>query len=132
MDSRRVLILLIKRNNDPFKDYFALPGGFVNKGEKVEDAVIRETEEELSIKVEPIDILGVYSDPNRDPRGHITTIAFICKIINGEPKVADDAADLQWVEIENLKNINLAGDHSKILSDYRKWLKNGGTYWSSK
>jgi 8-oxo-dGTP diphosphatase len=64
-------VLLVKRKKDPFKDYFALPGGFVDEGEKVEDAARREAKEELSVKVEPIDILGVYSDPNRDPRGHI-------------------------------------------------------------
>jgi 8-oxo-dGTP diphosphatase len=125
-------ILLIKRKKDPFKDYFALPGGFVDEGEKVEDAVIREAEEELSVKVEPTDILGVYSDPNRDPRGHIISIVFICKIISGELKAGDDAAHLQWTEINGLKDIKLAFDHHKILSDYKTWLKNKGTYWSSK
>jgi 8-oxo-dGTP diphosphatase len=125
-------ILLIKRKNDPFKRYFALPGGFVNEGEKVEDALRREAEEELSIKVEPSDILGIYSDPNRDPRGHIMSIAFIAKIISGELKAEDDAADLQWFEINTLENINLAFDHSKILSDYKTWVSNKGTYWSSK
>jgi ADP-ribose pyrophosphatase YjhB (NUDIX family) len=109
-----------------------LPGGFVDEGEKVEDALRREAEEELSVKVEPIDILGVYSDPNRDPRGHIMSTTFISKIISGEPKAADDAADLQWTEINNLENIKLAFDHHKIISDYKKWIKNRGTYWSSK
>ena len=60
-------ILLIKRKNEPFKDHFALPGGFVNGGESVEDAVKREAIEETSLEIEPIDILGVYSDPERDP-----------------------------------------------------------------
>ena len=54
-------VLLIKRNKEPFKDYFSLPGGFVNEGEKIEDAVRREAEEELLVKVEPVDILGVIS-----------------------------------------------------------------------
>ena len=125
-------LLLIKRKKDPFRDHFALPGGFVNEGERVEDAVRREAEEELSVKVEPIDILGVYSDPNRDPRGHIMSIAFICKITSGELKAANDAADLQWVEINSLENIKLAFDHHKIISDYQTWLKNKCTYWSSK
>ena len=125
-------ILIIKRKKDPFKDYFSLPGGFVNEGEKVEDAVRREAEEELLVKVEPIDILGVYSDPNRDPRGHIMSITFICKIISGELKAGDDVAELKWVGINSLENIKLAFDHSKILSDYKTWLKNRGTYWSSK
>ena len=125
-------VLLIKRNKDPFKDYFSLPGGFVNEGEKVEDAVRREAEEELLVKVEPINILGVYSDPNRDPRGHIMSITFIAKIIKGNLKEGDGVAELRWVEINNLENIKLGFDHSKIISDYETWLKNKETYWSSK
>lgn len=125
-------VLLIKRNKDPFKDYFSLPGGFVDEGEKVEDAVRREAEEELLVKVEPINILGVYSDPNRDPRGHIMSITFIAKIITGNLKEGDGVAELRWVEINNLENIKLGFDHSKILSDYETWLKNKETYWSSK
>ena len=84
------------------------------------------------VKVEPIDILGVYSDPNRDPRGHIMSITFIAKIINDEPKAGDDVAELRWLEINDLKNIKLGFDHSKILTDYQTWQKNGGSYWSSK
>ncbi|MGZ5548816.1 MAG: NUDIX domain-containing protein [Nitrososphaeraceae archaeon] len=125
-------VLLIKRSKDPFKDYFSLPGGFVNEGEKVEDAVRRESEEELLVKVEPINILGVYSDPNRDPRGHIMSITFIAKIIKGNLKEGDGVTELRWVEINNLENIKLGFDHSKILSDYETWLKNKETYWSSK
>jgi 8-oxo-dGTP diphosphatase len=125
-------VLIIKREKDPFKDYFSLPGGFVNEGEKVEDAVRREAEEELLVKVEPIDILGVYSDPNRDPRGHIMSITFIAKITSGELKAGDGVAELRWIEINNLTNIKFGFDHSKILDDYQSWLKNKGTYWSSK
>jgi 8-oxo-dGTP diphosphatase len=125
-------ILLIKRKKDPFKDYFSLPGGFVNEGEKVEDAVRREAEEELLVKVELIDILGVYSDPNRDPRGHIMSVTFMAKVNSGEPKAGDDVAELKWFEINDLKNINFGFDHLKILSDYRNYLENKGTYWSSR
>jgi 8-oxo-dGTP diphosphatase len=125
-------VLIIKRKKDPFKDYFSLPGGFVNEGEKIEDAVKREAEEELLVKVEPIDILGVYSDPKRDPRGHIISITFIAKISSGEPKAGDGVAELRWLEINDLKNIEFGFDHSKILTDYQTWQKNGGTYWSSK
>lgn len=125
-------VLLIKRNKDPFKDYFSLPGGFVNEGEKVEDAVRREAEEELLVKVEPINILGVYSDPNRDPRGHIMSITFIAKIIKGNLKEGDGVTELRWVEINKLENIKLGFDHSKIISDYETWLKNKETSWSSK
>ena len=125
-------ILLIKRKKDPFKDYFSLPGGFVNEGEKVEDAVRREAEEELLVKVEPIDILGVYSDPHRDPRGHIMSITFIVKIMSGELKAGDGVEEVKWIGINNLGNIKIGFDHLKILSDYETWGKNRGTYWSSK
>jgi 8-oxo-dGTP diphosphatase len=125
-------ILLIKRKKDPFKDYYSLPGGFVNEGEKVEDALRREAEDELLVKVEPIDILGVYSDPNRDPRGHIMSITFVGKTNSGEPKAGDGVAELKWFEINDLKNINLGFDHLKILSDYQNYLENKGTYWSSR
>ena len=131
-NSNRNKVLIIKRKKDPFKDYFSLPGGFVNEGEKVEDAVRREAEEELLVKVEPTDILGVYSDPNRDPRGHIMSITFIAKITSGELKAGDGVAELRWLENNNLTNTKFGFDHSKILTDYQSWLKNRGTYWSSK
>jgi ADP-ribose pyrophosphatase YjhB (NUDIX family) len=70
-------ILLVKRSKDPYKNQFALPGGFVNEGETIEEAIKREVYEETSLEVHPIDILGVYSDPKRDPRGHIMTVVFI-------------------------------------------------------
>jgi 8-oxo-dGTP diphosphatase len=84
------------------------------------------------VKVEPIDILGVYSDPNRDPRGHIMSITFMAKITSGELKAGDGVAELRWIEINNLTNIKFGFDHSKILDDYQSWLRNRGTYWSSK
>src|SRR5688500_8412051 len=121
-------VLLIKRNKEPFKDYFSLPGGFVNEGEKIEDAVRREAQEELLVKVEPIDILGVYSDPNRDPRGHIISITFIVKIITGELKAGDGVAELKWIEINNLGNIKIGIDHLKILYDYETQKENRGKY----
>ena len=131
-NSNRNKVLIIKRKKDPFKDYFSLPGGFVNEGEKVEDAVRREAEEELLVKVEPTDILGVYSDPNRDPRGHIMSITFTAKITSGELKAGEGIAELRWIDTNNLTNIKLGSDHSKILTNYQTWLKNRGTYRSSK
>jgi 8-oxo-dGTP diphosphatase len=125
-------VLLVKRKKEPFKGYFSLPGGFVNKGERVEEAVRREAEEELSIKVEPLDILGVYSDPSRDPRGHIMSTTFITKIIKGELKARDDAAEIKWFNLNEINKLNLGFDHSQILSDYREWLKKKQTFWSSK
>ena len=74
-------ILLVKRKKEPFRGLFALPGGFVNEGERVEDAAKREAKEETSLDIELVDILGVYSDPNRDPRGHIMSTVFVGKIL---------------------------------------------------
>ena len=74
-------LLLVKRKKDPFKGSLSFPGGKVDIGEKVEDAVKRELREETSLEIELTDILGVYSDPARDPRGHRISVTFIARII---------------------------------------------------
>lgn len=125
-------ILLVRRAKDPFEGYLSLPGGFVNYGETVEYAAKREAEEELSVKVELLDILGVYSNPERDPRGHIMSVTFIAKIVEGEVRANDDAAEFEWIDVENMENLNLAFDHLKILSDFKKWQSNKETFWSSR
>ncbi len=125
-------ILLIKRKNEPFKDHLALPGGFVNHGEKVETAALREVGEETSLEIEPIDILGVYSDPKRDPRRHILTVVFIGIILKGVPNPKDDSSEIQWIQLDDIQKKDLAFDHKQILSDYIQWRKTGGTFWSSK
>jgi len=126
-------VVMVKRKKDPFKDYFALPGGFIDEGERVEDAVRREAKEELSVKVEPLDILGIYSDPNRDPRGHIISITFIARIVEGEVKAGDDASEIRMFKVDDeIDKVKLAFDHSQILTHYVGWLKNKETFWSSK
>lgn len=119
-------LLLVKRKKDPFKGFLCIPGGFVNLGEKVEQAAKREALEETNLNVEPTDILGVYSDPQRDPRGHTISITFIGKINNGETKAGDDADSIEWISIDDERH--LAFDHHKILQDYRHWRKSRGTY----
>ena len=125
-------ILLVKRKNEPFKDHLALPGGFVNEGENVENAAIREVSEETSLQIEPIDILGVYSDPKRDPRRHILTVVFVGIILEGIPDPKDDSSEIEWVQLDDIQKKDLAFDHKQILSDYIEWRKAGGTFWSSK
>jgi 8-oxo-dGTP diphosphatase len=126
-------ILLIKRKNDPFKDHLSLPGGFVNEGELVEEAAKRETWEETSLTIEPIEILGVYSDPNRDPRGHVLSVVWVAIVVNGVARANDDSIEVQWVSLNDIDSTRLAFDHKQILLDYIQWIKAGrGTFWSSK
>ena len=113
-------LLLIKRNIDPYKDKWALPGGHVEYGERVEDAVIREVFEETGLKGKIAKIVGVYSDPNRDPRGHTITIVFMLKIISGELKSGDDASDAHFFDINDLPD--LAFDHNIVVKDIFKEL----------
>ena len=117
--------ILIKRKNNPFKDYWALPGGFVEYGESVETAAIREAKEETSIDVELKDLVGVYSKPDRDPRGHTVTVAFTAR---GDLNARDASSDAKEINIftqAQLKEINIAFDHDKIIQDCIKKAKNG-------
>jgi 8-oxo-dGTP diphosphatase len=125
-------VLMVKRKNDPFKDHLSLPGGFVNEGETIEDAMKREAMEETSLEVHPIDILGVYSDPKRDPRKHIMTVVFIGIIVGGRIRAGDDAASLEWIKLPNFEMQQIAFDHAQILQDYYHWKASGGTFWSTK
>jgi len=110
-------IVLIKRGNPPFKDSWALPGGFVDYGETVEQACIREVKEECSIDVEITGLHGVYSDPNRDPRGHTVSVIFNAKYMSGELKGSDDAREARLFGRDELSKIVLAFDHRKVLTD---------------
>jgi 8-oxo-dGTP diphosphatase len=125
-------ILLVKRKKDPYKNQFALPGGFVNEGETIEEAIEREVYEETSLEVHPIDILGVYSDPTRDPRGHMMTVVFIVLMIRGTPTAGDDAKEISWIPIEKLNDFKIAFDHKLVIHDYLRWKREGGTYWTHK
>jgi 8-oxo-dGTP diphosphatase len=125
-------VLMIRRKNDPFKDCLALPGGFVNEGETIEEAMKREALEETSLEVEPVEILGAYSDPKRDPRKHIVTVVFVGIIVGGNSKPGDDAASIEWVKIADILRQQIAFDHAQILRDYSQWKNSGGTYWSTK
>jgi 8-oxo-dGTP diphosphatase len=111
-------ILFIRRGNPPFKGKLALPGGFVDVGETVEDAARRELEEETGVKVRKITLVGVYSDPKRDPRGHTVSAAFLARVRTAKAKAGDDAAAVAWVR--NPKRARLAFDHAKIVADALK------------
>ena len=112
-------LILIRRKNPPFQGGYALPGGFVDIGETVEDACIREAKEETNINVKIIRLIGVYSDPKRDPRGHVVSIAYLCetKTKKEKPKAQDDASSLEIVPISKIPSLKLAFDHMEILKD---------------
>jgi 8-oxo-dGTP diphosphatase len=107
-------IVLIRRKNPP--PGWALPGGFVDAGETVEQAAVREALEETSLSVELVRQFHVYSDPGRDPRGHTVSVVFVGRA-EGEPKGADDAAEAQAFPRTDLPK-ELAFDHGQILADY--------------
>jgi ADP-ribose pyrophosphatase YjhB (NUDIX family) len=107
-------IILIKRKNPPFG--WAIPGGFIDYGESAEEAARREANEETSVEITDLKLLGVYSDPERDPRHHTISVVFTARA-QGDPKAGDDAAELGVFTQANLPS-PLAFDHSKILQDY--------------
>jgi len=125
-------IVLIRRKNEPFKGKLAMPGGYVDWGETVEHAAVREAKEETSLDVKLIDVLGVYSDPKRNPRIKSIAIVFIGKPIGRKLKAGDDAVDAFWFNINEIESKEFAFDHKKILTDYLKWKKKKGVYWSTK
>ena len=109
-------IVLIKRENPPYKDQYALPGGFVEVGETVEEAVVREAKEETGLEIEIQKLLGVYSEPKRDPRGHTVSVCFLAKG-SGNLKAGSDAKDTGLFSINEIPG--LAFDHNKIIEEAR-------------
>ncbi|MHA1589900.1 MAG: NUDIX domain-containing protein [Candidatus Njordarchaeales archaeon] len=118
-------ILLIRRLNDPFKNYYALPGGFVEWGETTEEACLREALEETSLNVEILDLVGVFSDPKRDPRGHVVSVAYLCRAKSYNAKASSDAKEVAWIEIHKILkgDVKLAFDHLEIIREAVKKLE---------
>lgn len=121
-ENNQIGIVLIERKNPPYG--WAIPGGFVDVGETIEQAAIRESKEEVCLDVELICLLGLYSDPARDERGHTATAIYVAKA-SGAPQAADDAKNVAVFNINTLPT-NLAFDHDKVLQDYLHY-KNTGT-----
>jgi ADP-ribose pyrophosphatase YjhB (NUDIX family) len=112
-------IVLINRKNKPFG--WALPGGFIDYEESAEHAAVREAKEETCLEIKIIHLLGVYSDPDRDPRLHTISTVFVANG-NGIPRAEDDAKEIALFSEETIPQ-NLAFDHRKILKDYFFWKK---------
>ncbi|MBO0765955.1 MAG: NUDIX hydrolase [Hyphomicrobiaceae bacterium] len=114
-------VLLVRRKNPPFQGQFALPGGFVDIGETVEHACRRELMEETGVKAGRLRLVGVYSDPRRDPRGHTCSVVFLAVVRRANAKAGDDAAAVAWVD--NWHKDDLAFDHAKVLADASRLIK---------
>jgi len=114
-------VLLVERKNEPFKGRLALPGGFVDVGETVEDACRRELMEETGVKAGRLTLVGVYSDPKRDPRGHTASVVFLTRVRSSKVEPGDDAAAAHWVA--DWRTLPLAFDHAKILADATRMAK---------
>ncbi|MEO2072649.1 MAG: NUDIX hydrolase [Zunongwangia sp.] len=114
-------IVLVKRKNDPFKDLWALPGGFVEQDEELAEAAKRELQEETGLIVEKNEQIGTFGKPGRDPRGRTISIVYL-SLIHGEEQLHadDDAAEAEWFEIDNLPE--LAFDHAEIVKIAYQYL----------
>jgi len=114
-------IVLIKRKNPPYG--WAIPGGFVDYGESLEDAALREAKEETSLSIHLLEQFHTYSEPDRDPRQHTISTVFIASA-SGIPKAADDAREIKVFQETEIPE-ELAFDHKKILGDYFFYKKTG-------
>ena len=114
-------IVLIERANPPYG--WAIPGGFVDLGEIIEQAAVREAQEEVGLNVRLIALLGIYSDPLRDVRGHTVTAVYIAEA-EGTPVAADDAKNCHIFSLNELPE-SLAFDHAQVLADYKKYRETG-------
>lgn len=117
-------IVLIERRNPPHG--WALPGGFVDYGESLENAAIREAREETSLEISNLRLLGCYSDPGRDERMHTISTVFVAEG-SGQPHPADDALNLALFPLSGLPKI-LCFDHARILNDYAAMKQSGAIY----
>jgi 8-oxo-dGTP diphosphatase len=108
-------LLLVRRGRPPFRGRWALPGGFVDAGETTEAAVVRELLEETGLRARPRGLVGVYSDPRRDPRGPTVSATYRMVGRGREPQAGDDAGEARWFSVARLPP--LAFDHDRIVAD---------------
>ena len=114
-------VLLLKRAHEPFNGYWVLPGGHVERNETVEEAAVREMKEELGIDVDVEKLIGIFSDPDRDPRG-LVSVAFIVRPRSTNVHLNREASEYQWFPLDELPE-KIGFDHAKILAQARALLE---------
>jgi 8-oxo-dGTP diphosphatase len=110
-------LVAVRRENEPFRGMLALPGGFVKLGETTVAAVVREVREETGLETRVQRLVGVFSDPGRDPRGHVISIAYALDVVGGRLKAGSDAAAVVLVDIAAVPT--MAFDHNEIVRVWR-------------
>jgi len=117
--SEKGKILMVRRAHYPFIGYWVLPGGHVEYGEKVEEAIKREMKEELGVLVKIKKMIGVYSNPKRDPRYHTVSVVYLLKKGKGKIHLDNEASEFKYFSLKKLPS-KIGFDHKKILSDLKK------------
>ncbi len=114
-------VLLVKREHEPGKGKWSLPGGLVNLGEKIRDAIKREVEEEVGLKVDVVNIVDVFDSIEYDDKGrvrfHYVIIGFMVKAIGGEVRGSEEASQVKWFNVEELKNLEMTSTTRKLLKE---------------
>jgi 8-oxo-dGTP diphosphatase len=117
---RNGAVLMVKRAYEPYKDHWVVPGGFVEYKERLEDAIVRETKEESGFDAKVKKLVGIYSDPERDPRGHIISICFLLELKGGKAKTSSETSEVKF--FKKLPD-KIGADYRKMIKDARKLIK---------
>ncbi|MEZ4756029.1 MAG: NUDIX hydrolase [Flavobacteriales bacterium] len=114
-------VLVMERGTAPFRGTWVFPGGYVDPGETVEQACMREVREELGLEVRLTGLIGIYSEPGRDPRGSVVSIAYRAEVVGGTLTVTAEARAHRWLEPD--EEVPMGFDHARILADHRAQMR---------
>ena len=114
-------VLVMDRGTEPCPGTWVLPGGYVDPGETVEQACMREVREELGLDVRLTGLIGIYSEPGRDPRGSVVSVAYRAEVVGGTLTVTAEARAHRWLEPG--ENVPMGFDHARILADHRAQMR---------